>query len=212
MNDKYIYVVFSRTGTTFSNVIAFFTKKEYSHVSISLDDSFESMYSFGRIIPELPLPAGFVRENLYDGVFAMFPESTCLIYKVKVSITQFNKIKYDLNKFYDNKEYLKYNLLGTASALFNKPYERENYYFCSQFVSEILINSGVYETDKHPALIKPMDLLDIKNKSFIYQGVIRESKIINPASRQASYDNIASDSYPILWYMFGKVKKMLSIF
>ena len=68
MNNKHIYIVLSRTGTTFSNIIALFTQKEYSHVSLSLDASFTQMFSFGRKIPSKVLPAGLVEENLFCNV------------------------------------------------------------------------------------------------------------------------------------------------
>ena len=89
LNNKHIYIVLSRTGTTFSNVIALFTQQEYSHVSISLDPSFTKMFSFGRKIPSKVLPAGLVEENLYDGVFTLYPKSKCLIYKVNVTKEQY---------------------------------------------------------------------------------------------------------------------------
>lgn len=175
MSNRDLYIVFSRTGTMFSNVIAFFTHKEYSHVSISLDSSFTKMYSFGRKNPEKMLPAGFVEENLYDGVFAMFPHSRCLVYKVSISSEQYESIENELNSFISNKDDYKYNILGTATTLINKPLLRKNYYFCSQFVSEVLIKSGVYKTDKLPELIQPMDLLEIPNKTLVYEGLINNT-------------------------------------
>ena len=78
MSSKNIYLVFSKTGTMFSHLISLCTHEEYAHVSLSLDNTFTKMYSFGRINPAKVLPAGFVYENIYDGVFAMFPESKCL--------------------------------------------------------------------------------------------------------------------------------------
>lgn len=178
MENKYIYLVLSRTGTMFSNIIALFTRKEYSHVSISLDDSFTKMFSFGRLDPAKVLPAGFVEENLYDGVFAMYPKSRCLVYKLPVTEDQLLILKSELLTFIDNRTDLKYSVLGTATAYFNKPHKRENYYFCSQFVAEVLIKSGIYKTDKLPELIKPMDLLEIENKQFLYEGLINEENYI----------------------------------
>lgn len=174
MNSKDIYIVLSRTGTTFSNIIALFTQKEYSHVSLSLDGSFTKMFSFGRKIPTRVLPAGLVEENLYDGVFSLFPKSRCLVYKVSVTNEQYTHIQRELDMFLTNKDKYKYSILGTFTAYLNKVHEREDYYFCSQFVSELLINSGVYKTDKHPTIIKPMDLLEIENKTLIYEGLINK--------------------------------------
>lgn len=179
MDDKYIYIVLSRTGTTFSNVIALFTQKEYSHVSISLDSSFTKMFSFGRKIPSKVLPAGLVEENLYDGVFALYPKSRCLIYKVKVTKEQYNYLNNSINNFFENKDNYKYSVLGTVTAYFNIPVKREYYYFCSQFIAELLIDSGIYKTDKLPEVIKPMDLMEIENKIFVYEGIINEENYQN---------------------------------
>ncbi len=182
MNNKEIYIVLSRTGTMFSNIIALFTQKEYSHVSLSLDSSLDSsftqMFSFGRKIPSKVLPAGLVEENLYDGVFAMYPNSRCLVYKVNITDEQFNFLQDEINKFFENKDEYKYSVLGTVTAYFNKPHKREYYYFCSQFVAELLINSGIYKTDKLPEVIKPMDLLEIENKTLFYEGFINEDRSV----------------------------------
>lgn len=178
MNTRDIYIVLSRTGTMFSNIIALLTQKEYSHVSLSLDSSFTQMFSFGRKIPTKVLPAGLVEENLYDGVFAMYPKSRCLIYKVTITDEQFDFLESEINNFFKNKDNYKYSILGTVTAYFNKPYKREHYYFCSQFVAELLINSGIYKTDKLPEVIKPMDLLEIDNKELIYEGFINEDNYI----------------------------------
>lgn len=190
MENKEIYIILSRTGTTFSNIIALFTQKPYSHVSISLDNSFTKMFSFGRKIPEKVLPAGLVEENLYDGVFAMFPKSRCLVYKVPITEKQFNHIQDEIDNFFENKDQYKYSILGTVTAYFNKPHKRENYYFCSQFVSELLINSGVYVTDKLPEVIKPMDLLEIENKTFVYEGLINEENALENSFNLFSYQRL----------------------
>ena len=126
MSFKNIYLVFSKTGTLFSHLISLCTHEEYAHVSLSLDDSFTKMYSFGRINPAKVLPAGFVYENLYDGVFAMFPESKCLIYKVNVTEKQYNNLVNEIRLFENNKDNLKYNILGTSLVYFNRPRKRES--------------------------------------------------------------------------------------
>ena len=178
MSNKYIYLVFSKTGTMFSNIISFCTKEDYAHVSLSLDDTFTRMYSFGRKIPEKVLPAGFVEENLYSGVFSMFPKSRCMIYKVPVTTEQYNILIDEISNFKENSNVLKYNILGTSLLYINKPRKRENRYFCSEFVSEVLIKSGIYKTNKAPEEILPLDLLEIYPKTLVYEGYIHESKYL----------------------------------
>ncbi len=52
------------TGTILSRVVKLYTKKEYSHVSIALDENLEEMYSFGRLNPYIAFIGGFVREGI----------------------------------------------------------------------------------------------------------------------------------------------------
>ena len=51
---KQIYIVLTHTGTALSTIIKYYTKDEFSHVSISLDEELEEMYSFGRLNPYNP--------------------------------------------------------------------------------------------------------------------------------------------------------------
>ena len=104
----------------------------------------------------------------------MFPESKCLIYKVNVTEKQYNNLVNEIRLFENNKYNLKYNILGTSLVYFNIPRKRENYYFCSEFVSEVLINSGIFNTDKKPEEILPLDLLAVENKILIYEGYINK--------------------------------------
>ena len=205
MINNDIYIIFSKTGTLFSNVISFFTKKEFAHRSISFDPTFQTMYSFGRINPAYVLPAGFVEENLYSGVFSMFPESKCLIYKVSVTSEQYTSLKNHIDKFLMDKSKYKYSVLGTATLLFNKPIKRENYYFCSQFVAEALIESGIYKTDKLPELIRPMDLLDLENKTLLYKGKINKYPLYNLYSTDESY-SIFDAPYSLALSAYGKIR------
>lgn len=58
---KEVYIVLTYSGTALSTLIKKFTKDEFAHVSIALDENLEEMYSFGRLNPYNPFNAGFVR-------------------------------------------------------------------------------------------------------------------------------------------------------
>ena len=59
-----IYIVLSFTGTILSRIVRFYTRKEYSHVSIALDENLDEMYSFGRLNPYNAFIGGFVHEGI----------------------------------------------------------------------------------------------------------------------------------------------------
>lgn len=174
MDKKCIYLVFTRTGTWLSRLISVFSDIEYPHASLSFDDEFTKMYSFGRKNPNNPLSGGFAVENLSEGVFKKYSGCKCLIVKVTVSEEQYSSLKEYVSEFSKEKDKYRYNFLGLCSILFNMPLKRKNYYFCSQFVSEALAKSSVIKLDKEPALTRTDDLYAIKNKEILYEGFVRE--------------------------------------
>jgi len=168
--ESYIYLVFTKTGTWLSRVIATFSDMKYVHASISFDDSFTKMYSFGRTNPDNPFSGGFVEEDLKGGVYEKYTEARCLIYKVKVTKLQYDSLKMELARFQNEADKYHYNLIGLVGAKFGIPLKRKHHYFCSQFVSELLINSKIYDIDKEPEIISPSDLYSINNMELLYEG------------------------------------------
>ena len=128
------------------------------------------MYSFGRLFEYFPIPGGLVEENLKSGLYKKFTKSKCVIYKINVSEKQYEFLKKELDNFLVNKKQYKYNLLGLLGFYINKPIKKDNHYFCSEFVSHLLMKSKIYDCDKDPALIKPSDLLEIQPKELVYEG------------------------------------------
>ena len=64
---KKIYFILTYSGTVLGRIIRFKTKRFYTHVSISLDENLEKMYSFGRINPYNCFVGGFVHErHIFD--------------------------------------------------------------------------------------------------------------------------------------------------
>lgn len=169
-NDKFVYLIFSKTGTLISTILSAALRHKYSHISISLDPSLNKMYSFGRLKLNNPLIGGLVEENIHAGIFKKFTYSQCLIYRLKVSPEQYNLLKKELDYFLNEKDKYKYNFLGVFTAYWDKPFEKDYYYFCSQFVSELLIKSNIYINPKPSATTTPIDLLNIANMEFVYEG------------------------------------------
>lgn len=174
MNSKYIYLVFTKTGTWLSKLINLFSHEKYAHSSISFDNSFLKMYSFGRINPDNPFSGGFVEENLSEGVYKKFLKCECLIYRVSITEEQYFSLQQQIANFLREKDKYGYNFLGLFGVLFNIPIKRQNKYFCSQFVAEILIKSGIYSSRNVPELIRTQELIAIRKKEFIYEGFVNE--------------------------------------
>ena len=64
-----IYIVTTYTGTLLSYMIRKVSKSPYAHISLSLNEDLSPMYSFGRLNPKTPIFAGFVEENINEGLY-----------------------------------------------------------------------------------------------------------------------------------------------
>ncbi|MBQ9960993.1 MAG: hypothetical protein IJP00_03720 [Firmicutes bacterium] len=175
---KKIYLVLTKSDTIASKVISGITKGEYSHVSISLDSKFKYMYSFGRKYKYAMLPGGFIHESLYRGVMGDSNTMRCAVYELEITKASYHKLKWLLNYMDENKGLYRYNAFGLLPSMFNMEYERENYFFCSEFVHYALVSSGAIESLKHPSLVRPMDFCELPMAKQIFKGEISQLRTL----------------------------------
>ena len=171
---KKIYIMSSYTGTLFSKFLTLFSDEKYVHVSIVLDDNFEKVYSFGRKNPRRVLPAGFVNEDL-KLISDIYSKSISRIYELEITKEQYNKLNQIIHDTYiNNASKYRYNIKGLPMINFNLTYKRKYHYVCSQFCGKVLIDSGIHNFNKDYSLIKPKDLVELKNLKLIYDGKIKD--------------------------------------
>lgn len=170
--SKKVYILLTRTGTRFSNVIYKATGCEYTHVSLGLDKDLNQLYSFARKNMIIPFIAGFVKEDVNSGVFKKYDKTKCVVFEIDVSLNTYNKIKTLIEEFEEDKNIYRYNFLGLPLIYFDIPYKRERHFLCSQFVAYVLHKSGAVELDKEFTRIKPRDFLEMVNKKLVYNGIL----------------------------------------
>ncbi|MGI6555127.1 MAG: hypothetical protein ACOX2P_07170 [Bacillota bacterium] len=166
----YLYLVFSKTGTWLSKLLRFFVETKYVHASISLEEDLNTMYSFGRVHPNNPFFGGFVLESFRGGVYTKYPDCECIVYRIKITEQQHATLVNEISGFLASRKLFKYNFLGLFAAALNIPLKRKKHYFCSQFVSELLIKIDVLNSQNEPELIRPTDLLEIEPKEQVFKG------------------------------------------
>ena len=98
----------------------------------------------------------------------------CALYKLTVKKEIYYKAKFILDSILNHSQDYKYNLMGLILCKLEVPYRRNHYYFCSEFVSEILAYSQAIELPKLPCLMKPSDYLLFEELECLYQGNIGE--------------------------------------
>ncbi|MFC4355522.1 hypothetical protein ACFO0S_10710 [Chryseomicrobium palamuruense] len=174
MNERFVYILLTDTGTVFTKTIKTYTKAPYNHSSLALDSDLIQLYSFGRKKPNNPFKAGFVQEDVVNGTYKKYPQTTCALYEVPVSERQYQKICRMLELFKKNNQKTIYNLMGVFGVAVKAPFEPQGSYFCSQFVAEILHKAGVNLWTKLPALIEPNDFREAQVTKLVYEGLLNE--------------------------------------
>lgn len=177
MSNKKIYLLFTHTGSILSSVIKKLTKDEYSHVSIAFDPELNEVYSFGRKRPRNPLIAGFVREDIKSGTLARFEDVKCEIRELTISKRQYERLRKEIIKYLIKPNFYKYNFIGLITAWRGYPLDRDNAYFCSQFVATLLKNADIRIMHGDPGLITPSQILIAtkdNGSKLIYKGTVSE--------------------------------------
>jgi len=169
---KKVYIVITHTGTCLSKIIKRYLRSEFSHVSISLDEELNKMYSFGRLNPYNPFWGGFVHEGINIGTFKRFSKTNAKIYSIIITDEQYEKIEKNIKMFEENKKDYKFNIIGLFAVVINKKFQPDKSFYCAEFVKHILEITDVV-TDL-PAIIKPDDFKNIKNKVLIYEGPLKK--------------------------------------
>lgn len=170
--NKKIYIVLTYTGTWLSKIVKVYTKKDYSHVSISLDENLDNMYSFGRIHPYNPFSGGFVKESPKYGTFKRFSNTKSKIYSLEVCESQYEKMKKIINDFNENKSSYRFNIIGLIALMFHFKIKRERHFYCAEFVKYVFDNSNL-EIDL-PELVRPNDFENLDGLSEIYTGILKD--------------------------------------
>jgi hypothetical protein len=166
-----IYILLTQTTSALSKFIKFCTKAPYSHASLAFDKRLEYTYSFGRVKPNDPLIAGFCHERLDTGVFKT---ATCQLLSLEVSLEQYNRMRERVAEIEANQVKYKFNFIGLFGAKFNFEINRKHAYFCSQFVSKVLQEVGLFPEDLPPHFVKPSDLTEYGDLKVEYQGLLSD--------------------------------------
>lgn len=173
MGDKKIYIVLTQTGTITSRIIKFLTGAKYNHSSISLNPDLKLMYSFGRINPYNAFRGGFVHESSDFGTFKRFSNTKAIVLEIEVDDETHKSITDTLEAMYESRNEYHYNYLGLWAAAFRIHRTKDNCFYCSEMIKEILIKHNIEGADKLPSIVHPMDFCSIPH-NIVYDGLLRE--------------------------------------
>ena len=171
---KHIYILLTKTKSVPSRIIGLFTRATYTHVAIAFDDEPEIFYSFSRLRERFPLPGGLTTESPYSGFLGAHKESLCRLMCLEVPDKVAERAHNRVARMIKNRALFRYSLLGCVACHFGIAHRRRGYYFCSQFIGEILEKSGAASFDKSVSLLRPDDFLLLPRIRSIFCGTAGE--------------------------------------
>ena len=173
-----IYLLLTDTGTVLNTAIKKYTRKPYNHISLALDHQLTQVYSFARKKVYNPFFGGFVQE---DVTTQLLNEAFCEVYSLEVTPFQYNQLQFMMSQFEQDKDQYKYNFLGLLAIVLHQDFDRDNAYFCSQFVAHVLKEADVILHDKAPHLTTPDDFRQLEQMELVYEGRVQEYLLsVNP--------------------------------
>lgn len=167
-----VYVLLTDTKTQFSRISRFITTDPYNHVSLMLEESFDSpIYTFALNNYRNGYRGGFMIEDRKDLKGSLFS-----LYKLNVTTEIYQKIKERVEGYANNPESTSYNHLGLFNAIFRKNIfsnKDAQAGICSEFVVEVLKFSGVNLFKSIvSSTVRPYDLIKSKLLKFVRRGKI----------------------------------------
>ncbi|ONI45773.1 hypothetical protein AN641_03595 [Candidatus Epulonipiscioides gigas] len=153
LQDNYIYIVLSDTGSPTSRVISLMTQKNYNHVSVAFDKNLSTLVSYngGEKINPPGLNAEIIEYLLKKD------DSSIYVYKLKVTIKQKQKMIEKIKEI--NLNGSAYNLIGLITVKSYKP--KPNIMYCSQFVYCLLQYANAQYFEKNKKDIIPSDFVEL---------------------------------------------------
>lgn len=161
-----VSILLTRYPDNFSKLFRRITRNSYSHVSIGVDGPDGVFYSL--------VTKGFHTENPYKHQTFKGKQISCRLYNIDVPMHIYEKIKQTLEQHLERSGAYKYSYLGTFLCLMNIALKRENRYFCSQFVTEVLSCAKAVRLSKESSLYLPDDFMHMDELKLNFAGTVQE--------------------------------------
>ena len=142
-----ISIFMTKYDDILSKFIYYISGCGYTHAAVCFDSELQEYYTFNY--------KGFRREHPFGGR-RRYGKSIC--YKLEVTKEQHARLKWLIKKMEQKNVDWKYSLIGVVLCILGIKHKFQNYYFCSQFVAELLEKSEIILWKKHSSLYLPNHL------------------------------------------------------
>lgn len=160
INQDYIYVVLVKALTGLGSLARTFSKYEYTHIAISLNENLNEFITFSRRKHHSPFNCGFMVETIDCYAFGNNKEVKLKVFKIPTNKENIKKIKEYIDKVSSDKDYI-FNIVSMATMpIFHgiSIYKAHN---CMTFTNKIIemTNNVTFDKPYYKYDIKAIDNL-----------------------------------------------------
>lgn len=170
---EHIYFALVDTPGFFAALIRGVIRQSYIHVVLSMDENMEEAYSIGRRNPEVPLFAGFEKEDRKK-ILKCFPTARYMVCELECSAEQKEEIHKEMWDYMQNRYSYHYAVLGLPFVWMQIPFYQKNHFTCSSFLAKVLDDHGIQISDKHFSMVTPKDFYEYSNKKVLFEGSLAD--------------------------------------
>lgn len=145
---KKVSVLLTKYSDWISGLLYYIGGYGYTHASLGLEESGNEFFSFNY--------RGFCVETVEKHKRRGVKKS--LVYEIEVTDSIHEEIKKRIEAFKSHRTEYGYTRFGLLCALLHIPFQWKNHYICSQFVAELLKDTGAVPLTKQPAGYLPNQL------------------------------------------------------
>ncbi len=150
LDDPYVYIIISNTGSAASEMLSVFTQRQYNHASLSFDRDLKTIISYNG--GEKVYPPGLNHEMIE--FFKKKSDASIIVYRLPCRKDQKKMILDKIEEI--NRVGSAYNVLGLLFKYSHRP----NIMFCSQFVYKMLVISELAYFDSQNEKVCPTDFVE----------------------------------------------------
>lgn len=142
---RQISILLTKYSDWISTLVYHVGGRGFTHCSIALEEDQNTYYSFNY--------RGFAVETIEKHRRRGVKNSRCI--QLQVSDGAYRKIKQKIQFMLQNRGEYHYTRLGLFCCILRFPFRWKGHYFCSQFVAELLGESGAIPLKKAPCFYLP---------------------------------------------------------
>ena len=169
---KSIYIFLVQSNTILSKIVHRITEDTYTHAAISFDKNLQTLYSSSRKNGRTLFPAGPCPEHLSQGYYKQHSKIPCAVYELNVSDDAYEKAIKEVQCIMAKADQYHFNIIGLLLCQLHIPYHRKHYFFCSEFVSEVLYRSQAIKLPKDTSLMRPIDYTQLPGLICRFSGYL----------------------------------------